>query len=142
MHGLDKVAHVSHVPGSTSVRGIGRPASAGWEPGSAPSVWTAGFPRSRRLSCSAHSAAEATLRRHGFGFCRYHDLCFSGLALARMIVRDDRNSCSGPQSRTPGCPNRHEPARSEGFSNPCKTTYPMNKHVCVIPWGSRRRGAI
>ena len=51
MHELDKIAHVSHVPGSASVRCIGRPAflavdsylapapaSLGWVPGSAPSA--------------------------------------------------------------------------------------------------------
>ena len=67
MHGLDKVAHVLHVAGPASVRGIGRPIVRGISPQSTalsplaplPSAghraqrlrhWKAGFPCSRRLS--------------------------------------------------------------------------------------------
>ena len=38
---------------------------------------------------------RTTLRRHSFGFCRY--LCFLGLAC--WALWDDRDGCSGPQSR-------------------------------------------
>ena len=112
MHGLDKVAHVSHVAGPASVRGIGRPAfpavdgylapgpaSLGWAPGSTPSTldgrlspqWTTISPGSP----GGGRRWEATLRRRGFDFCRY--LCFSGLALN---LWDDRNGCSGRLSES------------------------------------------
>ena len=73
MHGLDKVAHVSHVPGSASVRGIGRPAfpavdrylapgpaSVGWAPGSAPSALDGRLsPQSTAIQVRlAHSATD------------------------------------------------------------------------------------
>ena len=98
MHGLDKVANVLHVAGPASVHSFGRPAFPAVDgrylaPGPASlgctgqaqrlRHWTAGFPRSRRLSRPAHSAADGGGRRRfgrrGFDFCRY--LCFSARAL-------------------------------------------------------------
>ena len=73
MHGLDKVAHVSHVPDSASVRGLGLsafpavdrypapgPASVGWAPGSAPSALDGRLsPQSTAIQVRlAHSATD------------------------------------------------------------------------------------
>ena len=87
MHGLDKVAHVSHVPDSASVRGLGLsafpavdrypapgPASVGWAPGSAPSALDGRLsPQLTTISPGSLGDGrrrEATLRRRGFDFCR------------------------------------------------------------------------
>ena len=96
MHGLDKVAHVSHVAGPASFRCIGRPAfpavdgylapgpaSLGWAPGSTPSTLDGRLsPQSTALSPLASPPTwlgAFDFGRRGFDFCRY--LCFSGLAL-------------------------------------------------------------
>ena len=126
MHGLDKVAHVSHVPG---------PASVGWAPGSAPSA-SAGFPRSRRLSrpwtrlrrlgtglrafgigrpafpavngratispssLGGGRRREATLRRRGFDFCRSHCFFGSRFGFCGTTVNWVRNGCSARMSES------------------------------------------
>ena len=132
MHGLDKVAHVSHVPGGfASVRSIGRPAfpavdgylapgpaSVGWAQGSAPSSsaldgWLSPqSSRSRLLSRPAHSATDGGGRRRfvGVASTSVANLCFSGLALG-FVGRP-------LWLFWPGCPSRHEPARPQGFQNP------------------------
>ena len=93
MHGLDKVARVSHVAGPASFRCIGRPAfpavdgylapgpaSLGWAPGSTPSTWDCRLPPQWRASSLGGGRRwEAKLRRRGFDFCHY--LCFSVRAL-------------------------------------------------------------
>ena len=94
MHGLDKVAHVSRVPGSASVRGIGLPAfkfpavdgylapgpaSAGWAPGSA-----------RRRTAAGGDASAGWLRLLSPTFAFRAWLC---------VLWDDHNDCSGPRSR-------------------------------------------
>ena len=111
MHGLDKVAHVSHVAGPASFRCIGRPAfpavdgylapgpaslGSGWAPGSTPSTWDGRLPpQSRASSLGGGRRWEAKLRRPGFDFCRY--LCFSVLAL---VLWDGRNGCSARLSES------------------------------------------
>ena len=107
------------------------PASIGWAPGSAPSAFDRGrlSPQWTAIllgSLGGGRRREATLQRHGFGFCRY--LRFSGLALG-FVGRPlwSRLGTSRLGRR--------------GF-HPCQTTFPMNWHVCVIPWGSRQRGAV
>ena len=109
MHGLDKVAHVSHVPGSASVRGIGRPAfpavdrylapgpaSVGWAPGSAPSALDGRL--SGLLSRPAHSAADGGGRRR-FGGVASTSVAIFAFRAWLWVLWDDRNGCSGPDVR-------------------------------------------
>ena len=146
--GLDKVAHVAHVPGSASVRR------------SRLRHWTTGFPRSRRLSrpwprlrtssrldraphlrhCHWQEGrpafkfpavdgylARLTRRRTAAG----GDNSAAWLQLRRRGFNFFRSLCFGSESGfgfcgktvmvvLPGCPSRrrHEPARSQGIPIP------------------------
>ena len=129
MHGLDKVAHVSHVPGFASVGGFGRQAfpavdrypapapaaSVGWAPGSAPATLDGQLsPQSTAISPGSLGDGrrrEATLRRRGFDFCRQPLLFGPGFGFCGTTVMV-------VLARGPGCPSRHEPARSQGFGIP------------------------
>ena len=104
MHGLDKVAHVSHVPGFASVGGFGRQAfpavdrypapapaaSVGWAPGSAPATLDGQLsPQSTAISPGSLGDGrrrEATLRRRGFDFCRQPLLFGPGFGFCGMTV--------------------------------------------------------
>ena len=112
MHGLDKIAHVLHVPGSTSVRGIGRPAfpavdgyldprpaSVAWAPGSAPSALDGRLSRSRRLSRPAHSATDGGGRRR-FGGVASTSVAIFAFRVWLWALWDDRNGCSAPMSES------------------------------------------
>ena len=109
MHGLDKVAHVSHVPDSASVRGLGLsafpavdrypapgPASVGWAPGSAPSALDGRL--SGLLSRPAHSAADGGGRRR-FGGVASTSVAIFAFRAWLWVLWDDRNGCSGPDVR-------------------------------------------
>ena len=116
MHGLDKVAHVSHVPGFASVGGFGRQAfpavdrypapapaaSVGWAPGSAPATLDGQLsPQSTAISPGSLGDGrrrEATLRRRGFDFCRQPLLFRVGPAWL-WVLWDDRNGCSDTDVR-------------------------------------------
>ena len=86
-------------------------------------LWTAGFqvPRSRRLSRPAHSAKDGGGRRRFGGVASKStsqsvanlSSCFSGLAFAMVLWE----TVMVVLARGPGCPSRHEPARSQGFAD-------------------------
>ena len=73
-------------------------------------------------ACSSTRLTAAALRRslsQGFGFCRYHCFCFSGLAVGHQVL--GRPSFHGHGwTRSSDCPSQREPARSQGFPNPCR----------------------
>ena len=133
MHGLDKVARVSHVPGSAS--GVRR--SLGWAPSALDGRLSQPL-SSRWLSRPAHSAAD------GGGRWRFGGVASTSVAIftfrARVwlwVLWDERlgNGCSAQMS---------EPARAgsvAGVSDPFRQLSQWTS-TCVIPWGSRRRGAV
>ena len=140
MHGLDKVAHVSHVPGFASVGGFGRQAfpavdrypapapaaSVGWAPGSAPATLDGQLsPQSTAISPGSLGDGrrrEATLRRRdrllsptfafrpSFGFC----------GTTVMVVLARRNGCFCPDVRVGTSQLGRRDFRT------LETTFPMN----------------
>ena len=109
MHGLDKVANVLHVAGPASVHSFGRPAFPAVDgrylaPGPASlgctgqaqrlRHWTAGFPRSRRLSRPAHSAADGGGRRRFGGVASTSVAIIFAFRAGLWVLWDDRNCCS------------------------------------------------
>ena len=72
------------------------------------------------------------LRRRHFKFCYCRQRAFRAWL---WVLWHDRNGCSGPDVRV----GTSQPGRRDFRS--LQTTFPMNQHVCVIPWGSRRCGA-
>ena len=82
MHGLDKVAHVSRVPGSASVRGIGLPAFKPEFPAvDSYAGLSRPWPRIRRLGTGLSSATDGGGRRR-LASTSVTNLCFSGLAVS------------------------------------------------------------